>query len=61
MSNAVTVEYLITMCERALSHLSSQKTAAEQLGDIARVSSLSDDIAKTEATLLRLRAPAPNP
>lgn len=52
----MSIEYLITLCERRLVQLGSAKTAAESIGDIERVLSLASEIVETETTLAQLRS-----
>ena len=52
----MTVSQIIEMLERRVAYLSQLRSSAAILGDIARVTSLDEDLAETELTLATLRA-----
>jgi len=50
----MTIEYLITMLETALSKLGEQRTSAERNGDVAAITRIDTEMAQTTDTLNQL-------
>jgi hypothetical protein len=51
----MTIEDLIRLCESRYANLSSQRTSAEQQGDVNRVQQLDVELAATTETLASLK------
>lgn len=52
----MTIEQLIQFAQMRLANLTSQKTSAETLGDLAQIDRLSIEIFDTEQTIEKLKS-----
>lgn len=52
----MSIEFLISMCEKRLVHLDSLRTSAIALGDLAQVDKIDLEISETQSTLNSLKS-----